>query len=270
MVPELKQVTYIGVKAAAELLNSSPSVTHRWLKAGRIKGAYKETAVQHQGHGRPKWLIPSPPELLHIPIGDGEAVSSYTLESYISLKEAAEVLSKSVRQVNTLLLAGRIVGAVKARLDNEQGGGTRWFIPTPPQIRPAPSEPIEDGYDVDRLLALGRFTDESNCDESPKCLECPLDVCKFEPGASQALRDKRYRKIVRAYQEHPGDDRPKALAATAAMFGVGQRTVVRALTEHNSGRLSDRRSPVPVIPGPEKYFKAPRVLPAIRRREVAL
>ncbi len=66
---------------------------------------------------------------------------------------------------------------------------------------------------------------DEGCELSASCLNCPYERCVYdEPGGRQhRIKDIRDREISRLY--HTG----KPVPELAAMFGVSERTVHRAL-----------------------------------------
>ena len=65
------------------------------------------------------------------------------------------------------------------------------------------------------------------CDVAPRCVECPLPMCRFEhPGGIRGvLKIARNREIVRLYEEGV------AAETLAERFGTSERTVWYAVQE---------------------------------------
>lgn len=78
----------------------------------------------------------------------------------------------------------------------------------------------------DALPEFATYID-TGCEVAPKCLECPLAVCRFDtPGGARAIRNRvRDPEIIAALAagEHPD--------AVAARFHVSRRTVFRIKAE---------------------------------------
>ncbi len=85
-----------------------------------------------------------------------------------------------------------------------------------------PSE--NPAQDTDLPPEFCHYQDEG-CELAASCLACPYEKCVYdEPGGRQHhVKDIRDREISRLY--HAG----KVVPELAAMFGVSQRTVHRAL-----------------------------------------
>lgn len=201
-------------------------------------------------------------------------LSEHTEGHYITADEAADILGMHRKTMGHHLAAGRVVGAIKSNRETagNYGGRLRWWIPTPVEVQPGKlyvAMPREDTT-VEGMLRRGGFKDEG-CAVAPKCLECPLEVCKFEGGAGwkaikRNMSNRRNREIV-ARHNRTAD---QTVAATAAIYGLSGRSIHRILADGRAGNLARVPVPVPVMPGPEKYFRAPRPMPAIRPREVAV
>ena len=67
---------------------------------------------------------------------------------------------------------------------------------------------------------------DNGCEIGESCLNCPLPICIYdEPGGRQRwLKKQRDGELVRLFQKEG-----KEVKELAAMFGISQRTVQRAL-----------------------------------------
>lgn len=77
---------------------------------------------------------------------------------------------------------------------------------------------------------------DEGCELAPNCLHCPLARCVYDqPGGRQHwLKRQRDREVVRLFTTGG-----KEVKEVAAMFGVSQRTVQRALKRANQGGLAE-------------------------------
>ena len=85
--------------------------------------------------------------------------------------------------------------------------------------------PFEDqDDDTDLLPEYCHYKDEG-CEFAASCLDCPFSRCVYdEPGGKQHfVKELRNRELLRLYTEG------KDIKKLAAMFGISQRTVHRAL-----------------------------------------
>lgn len=196
-------------------------------------------------------------------------VSEYTIDTLVNAERAAEILNITPDAMQTLLRAGRIVGAEKVRFDWCDGydGWYRWWIPTPIKVLPsnrAAGMPREDET-VEYQIRGGGFVD-AGCEVAAKCLKCPLDWCKLELGAGVAWDTlKRHQAIAKTYHQIVGkmSGRYQAQKHTADEYGISERTVSRVLALERGGKLN-HPGLAPVIRSAASRFKTPRPLPPIR------
>ena len=100
-------------------------------------------------------------------------------------------------------------------------------------IRLAENDTLPENLDdePDLLPEYCHYRDEG-CEFAASCLDCPFARCIFdEPGGKQHfVKELRNKEIVRLYAQG------KELKELAAMFGVSQRTVQRALKRSKNER----------------------------------
>ncbi len=86
------------------------------------------------------------------------------------------------------------------------------------------------GTELDLPPEHCRYKDEG-CELAESCLNCPFPSCIYdEPGGKQQLlKRQRDREIVRLFQKEG-----KGVKELAAIFGISQRTVQRALKNYRN------------------------------------
>ena len=86
------------------------------------------------------------------------------------------------------------------------------------------------GTELDLPPEYCRYKDEG-CELAESCLNCPFPSCIYdEPGGKQhLLKRQRDREIVRLFKKEG-----KGVKELAAIFGISQRTVQRALKNYHS------------------------------------
>ncbi len=79
---------------------------------------------------------------------------------------------------------------------------------------------------------------DDGCELTSSCLKCPFPGCIYdEPrGKQRLLKGLRNREIVRLTRKEG-----KGLSELAAIFGISQRTVQRALKNFSPGQQSPER-----------------------------
>ncbi len=86
------------------------------------------------------------------------------------------------------------------------------------------------GTELDLPPEYCHYKDEG-CELAESCLNCPFPSCIYdEPGGKQhLLKRQRDREIVRLFKKEG-----KGVKELAAIFGISQRTVQRALKNYHS------------------------------------
>lgn len=82
---------------------------------------------------------------------------------------------------------------------------------------------------ADALPEHFTYTDDG-CDLAPRCLECPLRMCRYDVplgGGRRLLNELRDREIVRLHR-----DERFTVDALAVRYRVSQRTIFRVLAGH--------------------------------------
>jgi hypothetical protein len=88
---------------------------------------------------------------------------------------------------------------------------------------------------------------DSGCEVSPTCLECPLPVCRYEVpgGLSAILREPRDAEVLTARRQGT------AIDGICRQFGLSRRTVFRILSaarraQNHAGKASRSTGSEPV------------------------
>ena len=85
-------------------------------------------------------------------------------------------------------------------------------------------------------VLIGHWADEG-CEEAPRCLECPLAVCRYdEPLRGRPPVTKRRDAMLQETFEAAAAELPRtaALNKTAVIHGITLRTVQRSLARSNA------------------------------------
>ena len=67
------------------------------------------------------------------------------------------------------------------------------------------------------------------CEHSSCCSNCPLPMCKHDPGFHAVMTQDRHRRILDTYAVTHAPSYTARMEAVAASVGVSRRTVLRAL-----------------------------------------
>lgn len=69
---------------------------------------------------------------------------------------------------------------------------------------------------------------DDGCDASPKCVDCPLPVCKYDVrgGLRQLRNEERNKQIISLFRSR------KPVPEIARVYGISKRLVYRILQHH--------------------------------------
>lgn len=83
------------------------------------------------------------------------------------------------------------------------------------------------GARQDGLPEFHLYTDDG-CEVAPRCLECPLPICRYDAGPGGARSIRNVERNARIIELRAGGMTPDAIAAEV---GTGRRTVFRVLAK---------------------------------------
>ena len=116
-----------------------------------------------------------------------------------------------------------------------------------------------DHVRADTLPEDTKYPDESKCEVSATCLDCPLAACKYDGtredgGGNNWLRrtaDRKRQQVIVADTKAGiarGGYKTDVYREVAAARGISYRSVLRILQQHRKGNLGDIKPPVIHIP----------------------